>query len=130
MCGYCEQDFLAHQIVHLDGFAVKDRQVEVLFLQLVLLFRAPAYRRDKSFLELGTNLHVDWLQTTIARGLDFGAQLSAQLDFPSVAPNPAGNLSRLHQSDLVVIQCQLARFVRPRKVIALFFQPIKLDAHS
>ncbi len=61
-----ENDFLSHQIVEFNSFAVKRRQVQVVFTQLVLLFMLPRDSRCKSLGELDVDRQLNRFQTAAA----------------------------------------------------------------
>src|SRR5713226_138664 len=101
-----QQNLLTNQVVEFNRLAVKDRQIQVFFLQFMLLFGAPTDRGHESFGELRMNRQLDGLQTSAAQAFDLGVQLSAQLNFFPAALNPAANFRRLRQPDVFFVQRQ------------------------
>src|ERR1700694_2311348 len=99
-------------------------------MQFVLLFGGPAYGADESFRELRANRYLNRLQTTITRSFEFRVQLTAQLNFFSLAAAASPTLGGLNQPDFLTVQKQVVDLVDLRQPTALFFQSVELDPHS
>src|SRR5216684_464844 len=78
VAGHRQQNLFPNQVVEFNRVAVKDCQIQVFFLQFVLLFGAPTDCGNKSFGELRMNRQLDGLQTSAAHGFDLRVQLSPQ----------------------------------------------------